>query len=295
MEWIVKVPATTANIGPGFDVLGLALDIYNIYKVQSASKFSIQIQGEGAEILPKDESNLVVRCFKQILAHYGKQVDPYAFEINNSIPLSRGLGSSASAIIGAIFLAYQVLNRPLNAHEILKWALPWEGHADNLTPALLGGLQMVFYQEPDLHFKKLAIHPDLRAIVVIPEGYISTEQARSVLPKNVALKDCIFNMHRLALTIQYLEAGDIDGLIYSLEDRLHQSYRLKLLSGLWDLFQLLQKLMCGWVVSGSGPTLLHFIHKEQTKDILDKIKPLISKSKLQFKARACLPVIHGLL
>ena len=295
-SWIVKVPATAANLGPGFDVLGLALGIYNTFKVRKEEKgFSLKITGMGSENLPRDESNLAIQAFSAVIHENGKKMEGFHFEIDNNFPLAKGLGSSASAIIGGISLAYQVLDLPFMVEEILKSALPFEGHADNLVPALLGGLQLVYYDENELRFKKLIPHPDLAVILVIPEGEISTQKARKSLPEHVSIKDCVFNMHCLAMSIQCLIEGDCKDLVNHLKDRIHQFHRIKLLDGLEELFMDLQKEFPGWVISGSGPTLLHFVEIQEQASISVQIEEIVKGSKLNAQVLHCIPVTDGVL
>lgn len=296
MDHVVKVPASSANLGPGYDVLGIALGVYNTYRVfPSKQGFKLDIKGQGENILPCDDSNLVIRCFNEVMNQHGKSSNDYQFEIENHIPLSRGMGSSASAIIGGISLAYQVLDLPFIVEEILNLAIPYEGHADNLIPALLGGLQLVYFNQDEIRFRKIKAHPDLAVVLVIPDGGISTEKARKVIPKNLSLEDCVFNMHRLALTIQCLQDGDFEELTASLKDRIHQPYRIKLLEGLEALFWELEKNFPGWVISGSGPTLLHFVKVQEQAKICQQIEEIIEHTELKARVLHCVPVSDGVL
>ncbi|MEM9136571.1 MAG: homoserine kinase [Cyanobacteria bacterium P01_F01_bin.42] len=258
----VTVPATTANIGPGFDCLGAALGLYNHFEFEQlaagASAVTITAEGLEADRLSIGSDNLIYQSFLHLYEAIQLSPPPVKIRIRLNVPLSRGLGSSATAIVGGLVGANAIAHYPLSSEEILKLAVELEGHPDNVAPALLGSCQLSVCG-PD--GKTVCIPVDwasnIIAIAAIPDFELSTHEARSVLPASCSYTDAVYNASHLALLVKALESGREDWLRVALNDRLHQPYRAGLIRG----YQAVQNAAveagaCGLVISGAGPTLL---------------------------------------
>jgi homoserine kinase len=255
----VRVPASTANLGPGFDVLGMALGLYNEIEVEIAGTgLTLEAEGEGAEKLQSlGERNLVARSVTETLLRLGVRADGVRVRMLNRIPLSRGLGSSSAAAMGGVAAAVALAGARLDPEELLDLALPFEGHPDNITPALLGGLTVSTVVEGKVRYVKLPVPDGLQAIAVIPEFHLSTAKARKALPPTVPRADAVFNVGRVALFLAAMQAGRLDLLREAAQDRLHQPYRAPLVPGMQEVLEEGNRagaLAC--FLSGAGPTLL---------------------------------------
>lgn len=261
---LARVPATTANLGPGFDCLGLALDIWNEIEFSIlGDSLHIEIEGEGSDTLPRDFANLIYQCM-QTLASIAMRSLPKGILIKckNNIPVSSGLGSSSSAIISGLLGAKALLDLNISDCELLKTALSFEGHADNISACLYGGLTITAFSAGELVVKQLAIKP-LHAVIALPNVNLSTSQARAVLPESVAMKDAIFNIGRTALLINALQEGNYEYLKIAMQDSIHQPYRLGLIPGAEAaIFSALEAEALGAALSGAGPSVIAFVDKE---------------------------------
>ena len=261
----VRVPATTANLGPGFDALGLALRLHNTVSLEEAEEPRIEIEGEGAMALPRDASHLAYRAALAVVdavrSRGGRGGVPRAFRLrqHNRIPLARGLGSSAAAIVGGAAAANALLGRPLDEQALIDLAAGMEGHPDNVAPALLGGLVVCVATEAGkIRYTRL-IPKRLRVVIAIPEFAVSTAEARRLLPDQVPFRDAVFNVTRTALLVAALADGRTDLLDEATRDRLHQPYRAALVPGLDAVFAAARDAGAhGVALSGSGPTVVAF-------------------------------------
>lgn len=252
----IKVPATTANLGPGFDCLGMALDLWNTIELELDNE-GIQITGEGDDTLSKDENNLIFQSAINLFDAALVPVPRFSLKCHNNIPLGRGLGSSAAAVIGGISAANEICGRPFNSEQIARLAVDIEGHPDNVVPALEGGLRIVIRQGEEILSSPVTISPNIRAVALIPHQTISTKQARTILPPNVSREDAVFNIGRVALLVNSLSTGGIGLLKTATEDRLHQSQREILFPAMRLIFQAAHKAgALGVFLSGSGPTII---------------------------------------
>ncbi len=255
----VRVPASTANLGAGFDVLGMALGLYNEVEVElTGTGLTLEVEGEGAERLQAlGDRNLVARSVTQTLERLGVGSAGIRVRMLNRIPLSRGLGSSSAAALGGVAAAAALAGASLSPEELLDAALPFEGHPDNITPALLGGLTVSTLVDGKVRCVKLPIPEGLQAIAVIPEFHLSTAMARKALPPTVPRADAVFNVGRVALFLGAMQAGRLDLLREATQDRLHQPYRAQLVPGMPEVLAEGERagaLAC--FLSGAGPTLL---------------------------------------
>ncbi len=257
----VRVPATTANLGPGFDCLGLALDLWNETTFTPAGEgIRVEVSGLGAESLPTDERNLIAQvalgfCRSQNLPPFRGLV----IRCQNRIPPSSGLGSSAAAILTGLLGANALVGSPASDAQLLRMATAEEGHPDNVTAALFGGLVIaVGGKTTDLLTSRLET-PPMRAALAIPRFDLATSAARAALPAQVSRADAIFNLGRTALVVEALRRGDLDLLGRAMEDRLHQPYRFALIPGAAAAVAAARKTGAAAVaLSGAGPSLIAF-------------------------------------
>lgn len=255
----VKVPATTANLGPGFDTLGLALSLYDELEVsvRPESGASVQVVGVGAGEVATDETNLVVRAIAHTFEAFGQRMPGLELVAHNSIPHGRGLGSSGAAIVSGIMAARGLLSGivEMGPSELLSLATELEGHPDNVAPALFGGLTIAWTTDAGPQYKKLIVHRGVSPLIAVPEGTMSTELARSLRPLSVPHADAIFNVSRSALLIAALIQSP-ELLLAATEDRLHQSYRASAMPDTDSLIGELRSAGLAAVVSGAGPSIL---------------------------------------
>jgi homoserine kinase len=256
---LVKVPATTANLGPGFDTLGLALSLYDELTVTVRAKpgATVRVVGIGEGDVPLDASNLVVRAISHTFAHFDQPLPGLDLVAHNVIPHGRGLGSSGAAIVSGIMAARGLLDGivEISSDELLAMATELEGHPDNVAPALFGGLTIAWMTGSGPQYKKLMVHRGVSPLVVVPQTTMSTELARTLQPTSVPHSDAIFNVSRSALLIAALIQSP-ELLLVATEDRLHQGYRAAAMPETDALLQLLRANGLPAVVSGAGPSIL---------------------------------------
>lgn len=227
----VRVPATTANLGAGFDCLGLALELYNSILVEPAQALEIRISGEGAGTLPLDGNNRIVKSMRCACDALQQPLPAVRLHMQNGIPLARGLGSSASVNVAGLMIANYVYGNRLSSAEVLHLANQLEGHPDNVAPALLGGMVVAAVDQGKPHAVRIPWPAVLRCVVYTPDAPLSTAKARAVLPPTVSRADAIFNAGRAALWVAALTQGRYDLLRLATQDRLHQPYRKALIVG----------------------------------------------------------------
>jgi homoserine kinase len=255
----VTVPATTANLGPGFDCIGAALTLYNKFKFTSYNQTGVKITvtGSEAEQVKTDENNLLYQAFVKLYQHLRQTPPPVHVEIELAVPLARGLGSSATAIVGGLLGANLLAGEPLTKLQVMELAIAMEGHPDNVVPALMGGCRLAASTDAGWEICDIPWHEDVIPVVAIPDFELSTQKARLVLPERVSRADAIFNTAHLGLLLRGLETGRKDWLQAALQDRLHQPYRKALIKGYSAVQEAaLAAGACGVVISGAGPTLL---------------------------------------
>ena len=288
MKVSVKEPATSANIGPGFDCLGLALPIYNTVTIEETV-----LPGTGIEInmmtedeasidemifddIPRDENNIVYKAVEMLYNSIGQEPSELKINIQSQIPITRGLGSSAAVIVGGLIAANKLLGSPADETALLSIATEVEGHPDNVAPAILGGFVLAS-QEDDgsIVYRKLNWPNEWDITVCIPDFELSTNIARSVLPESVPMQDAIFNTKHLAMLIDAVNTKDEKLMKVALHDKLHQPYREKLVPGMKEIMEALKHEdgVLGCVLSGAGPTMLIISHKYD----LDKIKSTVKE------------------
>jgi len=273
----IRVPATTANLGPGFDCLGLALKLYLNLEIEEIEKgLVIEYQGEGAEKFSakKKEDTLIWKSAELVSKKIGRERFKKGLKIKafNQIPITRGLGSSASAIIGGIVGAAKLYDIDLTNQEMLELALSLEGHMDNIVPALIGGLTLAYKTgREEIKWTRVETPLDLRIVLAIPEFTLNTGKMRQVLPQKVALSEAIFNLSRSALLVNTLQNSHWEVLAEAMEDRLHQPYRTPFIPGIEDMFFQIKKTgLAGVALSGSGPSVVS-LTKVGSEETISKI------------------------
>jgi len=263
----IVVPASTSNLGAGFDTFGLALTLYNTFEVEESDAFEVEVYGEGADKLPADVNNLFLRTYIRACQELGVEDRPIKVVQKNEIPLGRGLGSSATAIVGGIAAAIGLNNLKLSPEEIVELAMLFESHPDNIVPAVVGGFTVSAVDEKNprkVYFEKLPFPEELKVLVLIPDYEILTEEARRVLPSMVSLADAVFNVQRAALMVAALVNRDFEKLREAAEDKLHQPYRSPLLKGFEPFKEEAYRLGADAVfVSGSGSTIAVFTRRNE--------------------------------
>lgn len=257
-EVTVRVPASTTNLGPGFDALGLALQRYNrLHVALGEGPVRVDVEGEGAGLLEPGAENLVYRAMCRLYDEVKQPHPSVHIRLENSIPVSRGLGSSSTAIVGGLVAANALLGEPLSREQVLALAVEIEGHPDNVTPALLGGFQVTSLTEEGLIHLRIPTPSGLRAVVCVPEAAVSTAAARQVLPQQYSRADAVFNIGRVSLLVAALLTGNTEVLRPAMQDRIHQPYRAALIPGFEGVIQgALDAGAVGACLSGSGSTML---------------------------------------
>lgn len=253
----VRIPATSANLGPGFDTLGLAFALYNEVEAAEAERVSVRVEGEGAGRLATNDANVVARGVRLAYEAAGRPFAGCALACVNRIPTSRGLGSSAAAWVGGLVAGNALLGGPLDREALLTLAARAEGHPDNVAAALFGGLTVSCATASGVVAVSLPVPAALRFIVLVPEVTSATAEARAVLPASVSRQDAVFNVQRVALLLAALQGDRLQALGAALEDRLHQPYRLRLFPWMEEVAGAARGAgALGCVLSGAGPSLL---------------------------------------
>ena len=255
----VHVPATTANLGAGFNCLGLALELYNTLQMQEArSGIKIEIIGKGKDALPKNEKNLSFQAAYKVFKVRGYTPKGIRIKINNRIPIARGLGSSAASIVAGAVAANEICKKKLSQEELMQICAELEGHADNIVAAFLGGLTICGYKDNRLIYKNFFVRYGVRTIIAMPQNLeIKTKDAVAVLPKKVPFEDAAFNLSRVAFFVSGIIRDDLETMGLGMEDRLHQPYRKALIPGLKDVFEAAKSAGAhGVSLSGAGSSVV---------------------------------------
>ena len=260
----VRVPGTSANCGPGFDCLGLACTVYNDLELRLTREpgLSITMTGEGATNIPCDNRNIVWRSAQYLLGKAGKDKEyrGAVIHMENRVPLSRGLGSSATAIVAGLTAANALIGMPFNRREILQFATDIEGHPDNVAPAIFGGFTVNAVTNGRVDCFSFLPRFRMKFVVAVPNFPLSTRMARKVLPTEVPMKDAIFNIGRASMLVAALTRGNERYLRLGLDDALHQPYRAELIPGMYEVFKAARRAgAAGETLSGAGPCLIAYV------------------------------------
>lgn len=256
----IRVPATSANLGAGFDCYGLALSLVNEVEVTLADEMSFIIEGEGAGELPRDDDNLVLRALRYYFDAISQELPPLRIWTRNAIPVARGLGGSSAAIVSGLMAANALAGEPLSRSDLLNMAVAIEGHPDNVAPAMLGGIIVGVMNGGRLVTDSLPVPPGLRTVLFIPDFEMSTEQARAILPKQVSRADVVFNLSRTALFGAAIVSGKLGLLREAMRDQLHQPYRTSMFPAMPQIIEAAVGAgALGACLSGAGSAILALV------------------------------------
>ncbi len=276
----VSVPATSANLGPGFDTLGLAVDLRNEILIKPSKFLSISTHGEGADNHKIKKNTLFLNIFNENYKRLTGRDDNFRFEFHNRIPISRGLGSSSAVIVAALSSAYTMANKRYNKREILNHALKYENHPDNITSAVMGGFNVACVENNKVYSKKKRMPEYLRAVVVVPNRTISTVKSRTILPKIYKKEETVYSLSRSSYMTALFMSESWDLLRVASKDKLHQSRRMKMIPELFDVQKLALKqgaLMS--TLSGSGSTFFNLVYDKDA----DKMAQALEAKYPQFR------------
>ncbi len=293
MKITVKAPATTANLGPGFDCLGLALPIYNEITIEETimpgTGIEINIIDEEDEFetlsIPTDENNIVYKAVDLLYNSIGQTASELKISIKTKIPIAKGLGSSASVIVGGLIAANELLGRPADEAALLSIATETEGHPDNIAPCILGGFVLSSLEDDgSIVYRKLPWPKEWKITVCIPDYELATEISRSVLPDKISLKDAAYNSRRCAMLVEAVHTKDSELMKLALKDKIHQPYRMKLVPGLKEIIEKLkhEENVLGCVLSGAGPAIVVISEGNG----LDRIKEIVSQTWFDLNVRS---------
>ena len=251
----IRIPATSANLGAGFDALGLALSFYNYVEMEESDRVEISSADDIA--VPTDESNLIYVSAKDLFEVCGKKLEGLKLRQTNNIPMARGLGSSSACIVAGLVGANTLLGNPLTTDDLVDLAAQIEGHPDNTAPALLGGIVTAVFDGRKVHWVKQEVFTKLKFAALIPDFELKTEKARACLPKEVSHKDAVYNLSRAALFSASLLTGKFENLRTAVHDKLHQPYRMELIPNCREVFDIAYTHGAyGVFISGAGPTIM---------------------------------------
>jgi homoserine kinase len=289
----VRVPASTANLGSGFDIFGMALALYNTFSLRltTASQWSASVPT--TLTMPANRDNLVLQSACRLFKEVGFAPPGLHLELDIGIPLARGLGSSASAIIGGLVAANAMVGEPFDRNALLEMAIEIEGHPDNVTPALLGGLTLS-YKTGDTHrYLNLPCPSELKIVLAIPGFELGTSQSRSILPSKITHHDAVFNGSRTALLVAAMYEKRYDWLAIAMEDQLHQPYRSLLVPGMLEAIAAgYAAKALGVALSGAGPTLIAFVQHE-TEAVATILQETFHQHGVTCEMRTVQPDTHG--
>jgi len=277
-QWkTVRVPASSANLGPGFDALGLALQVHLVCRFRPAKRLAIRVQGRDAHLISTGEDNLIWQTALRVAADTRRKLPPIELEISNKIPLGKGLGSSAAALTAGVVIANRVLGLNWDTHRILNEAALIEGHPDNVAACVLGSIvASAIDSEGVARAIRMDLHPLYNVAVVVPDFELPTPEARRVLPSSYSREDTIFNVQRSALLLVALATGATHVFPTALEDRLHQPYRYPLVPGLEEIVGLRAPGLLGCALSGAGPSILVF-HQRGREAVCDDVQRIFER------------------
>lgn len=269
----IKIPATSANLGPGFDCLGLAIALYNDVSIKSSTYYSVSIKGEGEQNVKLKKNNIFVSIFYDIYQELTGRKDPFRFEFENKIPFSRGLGSSSAVIVGAIASAYEMANVKVSREIILNKALIYETHPDNIAPAVYGGFTTSLVENGKVKTLKKELSSDIKVVMVIPDRAMSTAYSRTQLPKSYLMKNVIYNLSRASLLSAAFFSENWDFLRVASKDCMHEHKRMKQMKELFEVREV--ALRAGALMStlsGSGSSFFNLVKKEDATTVANSLK-----------------------
>ena len=276
----VKVPATSANMGPGFDCMGVAVGLYSIFGFRE-TEGGLSFKGFPEEFCNKD--NIVYEAMMKCFDKANYKVKGLEISIlKQDIPISRGLGSSSSCIVGGLIGANEIMDRKFTKDEIFQMAVEIEGHPDNVAPAVLGGMVVAIEEADKCYYDKVNFKEEIKFVSIIPDFRLSTKEAREVLPKEISIKDGVYNVSRAALMVSALSSGNLELLKVACRDSFHENYRSKLIKGFDEVKNEANRVgALATYLSGAGPTIMALISKD-TEGFGEKMSAFLKEKSLNF-------------
>ena len=277
----VRVPGSSANMGPGFDSLGLALTLYNYIEAEETDGgLEIIIEdAETKEYLPTDEKNLVYKAMKYLFEKAGYNPKGLKLTLTSEVPVTRGLGSSSACIVGGLVAANELSGKKFSAREIMSMATKLEGHSDNVCAAYLGGFTVSVFDKDEVFYYSHKINGDLKCVVLIPDYAVTTQKARNTLPGYYPKRDVAFNISHASLLVASIVSGNYENLLCAIDDRVHEPYRKIFIDGYQKLYNKLKSYgALGTFISGSGPTLASIIEADDAEFFYEDIKEYTDKA-----------------
>lgn len=279
----LRVPASSANMGAGFDTLGVAVGLYNRIQIEEIPSGLEIINKNTQSFIPKDGNNLIYSAMMYLFESVGYKPKGYRIVQNSKIPMTRGLGSSSACIIGGMLAANIISGRTLSYNEIIHLAAKMEGHPDNVGPALFGGFCVSLTDGDKTIIKSTKIERDIKFAVIIPDFFVATKKSRGVLPSRVDFKDAVYNIGHASMFQAAMLTGDMNALKMSAKDKLHQQYRKNYVDGMEDIFEKTYALGShATYLSGSGPTILSVLDGDYDK-FSDGMKKYFEENNLKWK------------
>lgn len=278
----LKIPASSANMGAGFDTMGIALSLYNRMRIEEIPQ-GIEISAANGAIVPKGENNLIYRAMRIVFEKVGYTPTGIRIFQDSDIPMTRGLGSSSACIVGGMLAANIISGRQLSYDEIIHLAATQEGHPDNVGPALYGGFCISLTEGNRTIVKSRKINSSIKFAVIIPDYFVATKKSRGVLPDEVPFRDAVFNISHALLFNEALVAGDTELLKIGVRDKLHQQYRKSYIDEMDKIFEKTYELgSCATYLSGSGPTILSVLDSNY-KRFNDEMKRFFTENSHRWK------------
>ncbi len=292
----VRAPATTANLGPGFDTLGMALELYLQVEAEfSGSGIEIVFSGvRDRSIMESPQENLLYKAMNFIFKQAEYRPAGLYIEIDNDIPIGKGLGSSAAAIVAGMFTANRLIGDRFLLGELLRWAVKMEGHADNIVPSITGGLAVAMIYEGEVYYQQVRPGNQLGVVVAVPDFILPTEQSRSVLPQNVALQATVSNLQRACFLMASIQNGDFSNLDKAMDDMVYQPWRKSFIPGFDQVLQsALEAGALGAALSGAGPSILAFTAIGQEQDIGRAMEKAFNEAGVKVQVLYLKPDLRG--
>ncbi|MBR4874352.1 MAG: homoserine kinase [Clostridia bacterium] len=276
----VRVPGTSANIGPGFDSLGLALTIYNYIEAEETeSGLEIEIlDAETKEFLPTDEKNLVYKAMKYLFEKADYNPKGLKLTLKSEVPVTRGLGSSSACIVGGLVCANELCGNKFSRRELMAMATKLEGHSDNVCAAMTGGFTVSVFNKEEIFYYSHKMKDDLKFVVLIPDYAVTTQKARNTLPGYYPKRDVAFNISHASLLVASIVSGDYENILCAMDDRIHEPYRKVFIDGYNKIYNKLKSYgSLGTYISGSGPTLISVVEADDAEFLYEDISEYMKK------------------
>jgi len=295
MKLHIKVPATSANMGPGFDCAGIALKLYNEIWVEDIEK-GIEILSKNDKNIPKDEGNLIYSTIRDFYNNEHIEMQGIRIIQEDNIPMTRGLGSSAACIVGGLLAANRLSGKNLSLEELAQIAAKLEGHPDNSNPAIFGSMIISAMYSEGMQYVKLNVPENITFAVMIPEFSLSTKKARAVLPESYTREQSVFNSSRTGLMVACMMAGKLENLRVAMDDAIHQPYRKSLIRGYDDIFRAAKENgSIAEYLSGAGPTLMAVITDDKAESFEKNMKLVLEKMLDKWEIKLLKPELNGAL